>query len=101
MVSPLLPVVSPLLPVAARLVLAFDFGKGTWLHSTSGDRYLGFASGIAVNSLGHNHQHFVRALKTQAEKLWRTSIPVRISEGERLARLIAKSFADVNENNIY
>ncbi len=86
----------PLLPVASPFDLAFEFGRGSWLYSQSGERYLDFASGIAVNALGHGHPRLVRALKTQAGKLWHTSNLVRAPEAERLAqRLTEASFADV------
>ena len=38
-----------------RADLAFSHGEGSWLFSTDGDRYLDFATGIAVNTLGHSH----------------------------------------------
>ena len=87
---------SPILPVAARLDLAFEYGKGAWLYGQDGKAYLDFASGIAVNALGHCHPHLVRALKKQAGKIWHTSNTVRIPEGERLAqRLVDSTFAEV------
>lgn len=87
---------SPILPVAARLDLAFEYGKGAWLYDQDGKAYLDFASGIAVNALGHCHPHLVRALKKQAGKIWHTSNTVRIPEGERLAqRLVDSTFAEV------
>lgn len=86
----------PLLQVFKRIDLSFEFGKGSWLYTRDGERYLDFASGIAVNALGHAHPHLVKAVKTQLGKLWHTSNLVRIPEGERLAkRLTDASFADV------
>lgn len=86
----------PLLQVFKRIDLSFEFGKGSWLYTQDGERYLDFASGIAVNSLGHSHPHLVKAVKEQLDKLWHTSNLVRIPEGERLARrLTDASFADV------
>ncbi|PWJ82339.1 acetylornithine/N-succinyldiaminopimelate aminotransferase [Pseudaminobacter salicylatoxidans] len=86
----------PLLPIGKRLDLAFEFGKGAWLYTRNGDRYLDFASGIAVNSLGHSHPHLVKTLKAQIGRLWHTSNLVRIPDGERLAgRLVDATFADV------
>ena len=58
---------SPLLPTFARIDLSFERGEGPWLITPQGDRYLDFAAGIAVNSLGHSHPHLVEALKTQGE----------------------------------
>jgi acetylornithine/N-succinyldiaminopimelate aminotransferase len=86
---------SALLPVFARMDLAFERGEGPWLISTTGERYLDFGSGIAVNALGHAHPHLVEALKTQAEKLWHTSNLYQIPDGERLAQRLAEhTFAD-------
>ena len=87
---------SHLLPAYARANLAFERGDGAWLIATDGERYLDFASGVAVNALGHAHPHLVKALGEQAQKLWHVSNLFRIPEGERLAeRLCAATFADL------
>src|ERR1700743_73315 len=86
---------SHLLPVYARADLAFERGEGVWLIATNGDRYLDFASGVAVNALGHAHPHLVAAITEQAKKVLHVSNLYRIPEGERLAdRLCALTFAD-------
>lgn len=86
---------SHLLPTYARIDLAFERGEGAWLIATTGERYLDFTSGVAVNALGHAHPHMVKALTEQAQKLWHVSNLYRIPEGERLAsRLCALTFAD-------
>jgi acetylornithine/N-succinyldiaminopimelate aminotransferase len=87
---------SHLLPAYARVDLAFERGEGVWLTATNGDRYLDFASGVAVNALGHSHPHVVEAITEQARRVMHVSNLYRIPEGERLAaRLCALSFADV------
>ena len=87
---------SALMPVFARAPIAFERGEGCWLTATDGSRYLDFASGVAVNALGHAHPHLVDALKRQAETLWHVSNLYAIPEGERLARrLVDATFADV------
>ncbi|MGN6582816.1 MAG: aspartate aminotransferase family protein [Rhizobiaceae bacterium] len=79
----------------ARAPLAFERGEGTWLYTADGERYLDFAGGIAVNSLGHSHPHLVAALTEQAGKLWHVSNLYEIPDQERLARrLVENSFAD-------
>jgi acetylornithine/N-succinyldiaminopimelate aminotransferase len=84
-----------LLPTYARVDLAFERGEGAWLITASGERYLDFTSGVAVNALGHCHPHMVEALIEQAQKVWHVSNLYRIPEGERLAdRLCAATFAD-------
>ncbi|MEX0752921.1 MAG: aspartate aminotransferase family protein [Xanthobacteraceae bacterium] len=86
---------SHLLPTYARIDLAFERGEGAWLIATNGDRYLDFASGVAVNSLGHAHPRLVEALTEQAKKLWHVSNLYRIPEAERLAeKLCRATFAD-------
>ncbi len=86
---------SALLPTFARVDLSFERGEGPWLITPSGERYLDFAAGIAVNSLGHAHPHLVKALQEQAAKLWHISNLYTIPEGEKLAqRLVDNTFAD-------
>ena len=75
--------------------LEFIAGKGSYLTSTSGEKYLDFTTGIAVNSLGHCHPKLVTALQEQSEQLWHSSNLYRISQAESLAKkLIANTFAD-------
>ena len=86
---------SALLPTYARSELSFARGEGAFLYTASGDRYLDFASGVAVTALGHAHPHLIAALTGQANKLWHVSNLYRIPEQERLAeRLCAATFAD-------
>ena len=86
---------SHILPTYARVDLAFERGEGAWLIATDGERYLDFASGIAVNALGHAHPKLVAAVTEQAGKLWHVSNLYRIPQAERLAeRLCEVSFAD-------
>jgi acetylornithine/N-succinyldiaminopimelate aminotransferase len=87
--------ISAVMPTYSRADLAFERGEGAYLYSTSGDKYLDFASGIAVTALGHSHPHLVETLITQGRKLWHTSNLFQIPEQTRLAeRLVATSFAD-------
>ena len=86
---------SALLPTYARADLIFESGQGAYLTTVSGERYLDFASGVAVTALGHAHPYLVKALGEQAEKVWHTSNLFRIAGQERLAeRLSAETFAD-------
>ena len=83
------------MPTYARHNIAFDRGEGAWLVATTGERYLDFASGVAVNALGHAHPKLIAALTEQAQKLWHSSNLYRISGQERLAeRLCEVTFAD-------
>jgi acetylornithine/N-succinyldiaminopimelate aminotransferase len=85
---------SALLPTYARSELVFERGQGAYLFTASGERYLDFASGVAVTALGHAHPHLVTALNEQSKKLWHVSNLHRIPEQERLAaRLCQETFA--------
>jgi acetylornithine/N-succinyldiaminopimelate aminotransferase len=87
--------ITAVMPTYARADLAFEHGEGAYLFSTTGEKYLDFASGIAVTALGHSHPHLVETLITQGRKLWHTSNVFQIPEQTRLAeRLVANSFAD-------
>jgi acetylornithine/N-succinyldiaminopimelate aminotransferase len=78
-----------------RQNVVFERGEGSWLISTTGERYLDFTSGIAVNALGHAHPKLVAALTEQASQLWHTSNLFRVKNQERLAeRLVDVTFAD-------
>jgi acetylornithine/N-succinyldiaminopimelate aminotransferase len=85
----------PLYNTYNRVPIVFERGHGMWLETPDGERYLDFAAGIAVNSLGHTHPHLVQALKAQADKLWHLSNVHEIPEQSRLAeRLTGATFAD-------
>jgi len=78
-----------------RKKISFNHGKGSFLYSTNGKKYLDFVQGIAVNSLGHAHSHLIKAINKQSKKLWHVSNAFIIPEGEKLAlRLAKKTFAD-------
>ena len=78
-----------------RRKIAFKKGKGSFLYSTNGKKYLDFVQGIAVNSLGHANSYLINAIKNQAKKVWHVSNAFIIPEGEKLAkRLTQKTFAD-------
>lgn len=83
------------MPTYGRQNVVFERGEGTWMISTTGERYLDFASGVAVNLLGHAHPKLVAALTEQAQKLWHSSNLYRVAGQESLAeRLCAVTFAD-------
>ena len=78
-----------------RIDIAFTHGKGSFLFSEDGNRFLDYASGIAVNAFGHCHPKLVEALVEQANKLWHTSNLYRIPEQEVVAeKLVANSCAE-------
>ena len=78
-----------------RKKISFKRGKGSYLYSVSGTRYLDFVQGIAVNCLGHAHPKLVKTIKDQSKKLWHVSNAFQIPEGEKLAKkLCQKTFAN-------
>ena len=74
-----------------RIDIAFTHGEGSYLYSEDGNKYLDYASGIAVNAFGHCHPKLVEALKDQASKLWHTSNLYRIPEQETVAEKLVKN----------
>ena len=86
---------SSVLGTYARKNISFSKGKGCYLYDLKGEQYLDFASGIAVNSLGHCHEHLVKIIQEQSKKLWHVSNMFVIPEQEKLAkRLTDYTFAD-------
>ncbi len=78
-----------------RRKIAFKKGKGSFLYSIKGKKYLDFVQGIAVNSLGHANPYLIKMLNKQSKKVWHVSNSFNIPEGEKLAkRLAQKTFAD-------
>ena len=78
-----------------RKKISFVKGKGSYLYTASGIKYLDFVQGIAVNCLGHAHPKLVETIKKQSKKLWHVSNAFQIPEGEKLAKkLCQKTFAD-------
>ena len=78
-----------------RKNLSFSKGKGSFLYTLDGTRYLDFVQGIAVNSLGHSNNYLNNALLKQSKKVWHVSNAFKIPEGEILAKkLVNRTFAD-------
>jgi len=86
---------SYIMPTYGDRQLCFKRGEGCYLYTSSGEKYLDFAGGIAVNSLGHCHPKLVNVLKKQSETLWHTSNLYKNHNQELYAKeLCAKTFAD-------
>ncbi len=84
---------------------------GSWLWDSEGKKYLDLYGGHAVISIGHNHPHFVEALKSQLDKISFYSNSVKNSMQEKLAEklgelsgypnhqfFLCNSGAEANEN---
>ena len=86
---------SSILNTYNRKKITFTKGKGSFLYSTNGKKYLDFIQGIAVNCLGHANDYLIKSIYKQSKKLWHISNVFIIPEQERLAkRLTQKTFAD-------
>jgi acetylornithine/N-succinyldiaminopimelate aminotransferase len=87
--------VTPLMPVYPRCEVRPVRGEGIYLFGENGEKYLDFASGIAVNILGHGHPHLTKAIQKQAETLMHVSNLYGSPQGEAFAlRLVENTFAD-------
>jgi acetylornithine/N-succinyldiaminopimelate aminotransferase len=87
--------ITPLMPVYPRSGVRPVRGEGCYLIGERGERYLDFASGIAVNALGHGHPHLTKALQEQVATLMHVSNLYGSPQGEALAqRLVDHTFAD-------
>jgi acetylornithine/N-succinyldiaminopimelate aminotransferase len=87
--------ITPLMPVYPRCGVRPVRGENCHLISEDGTRYLDFASGIAVNILGHSHEHLIGAIARQAATLMHVSNLYGSPQGEHLAqRLVDLTFAD-------
>ena len=76
-----------------RKKIAFKKGKGTYLFSTKGEKYLDFVQGIALNSLGHAHPKLVKLLINSLKSfgMYQTLL---LSQGEELAKKFQKNLYD-------
>jgi acetylornithine/N-succinyldiaminopimelate aminotransferase len=87
--------ITPLMPTYPRCSVRPVKGEHCHLIDEDGTRYLDFASGIAVNLLGHSHKGLIDAIKEQAETLMHVSNLYGSPQGERLAQqLVNATFAD-------
>jgi acetylornithine aminotransferase len=75
-----------------RLPMTVSHGRGVYVWDTDGKRYLDALSGIAVNTLGHNHPKLVPALQDQISKIMHSCNYYHIPLQQQLAdKLVALS----------
>jgi acetylornithine/N-succinyldiaminopimelate aminotransferase len=87
--------ITPLMPVYPRSPVRPVRGEGVYLYGEGGEKYLDFASGIAVNLLGHGHPVLTKAIQDQAATLIHVSNLYGSPQGEAYARrLVDATFAD-------
>jgi acetylornithine aminotransferase len=81
-----------LLPTYPATKIGFVEGDGVWLTGADGRRYLDFAAGIAVVSLGHRHPAPLAAAHAQLDKLWHASNLYATEPAAELAALLSDRF---------
>lgn len=77
-----------LFPTYARFPLTLVRGEGSRVWDDQGNEYLDFASGLAVNNLGHAPERVKEALIRQLDELWHVSNLFHIPQQQQLARLL-------------
>jgi acetylornithine/N-succinyldiaminopimelate aminotransferase len=68
-----------------RVPIALSHGQGLRVWDVNGKSYLDALAGIAVNTLGHNHQKLVPALQDQIGKIIHSSNYYHVPNQEKLA----------------
>ena len=53
----------------AKMNISVERGKGSWIWTSEGEKYLDLYGGHAVCGTGHSHPHVVEAIKNQADKV--------------------------------
>jgi acetylornithine aminotransferase len=78
------------MPTYGRLPVALSHGQGADVWDTEGRRYLDGLSGIAVNTLGHNHPKLVPALQQQLTQMIHCCNYYQVPLQEELAKLLVE-----------
>lgn len=71
--------------------VALDHGEGCYAYDTDGKKYLDFAAGIAVASLGHANPALLRTIKKQAGRLMACQSSYATPEKMEAAELLVKN----------
>ena len=79
----------------AKMNVAVETGKGCWVETSDGEKYLDLYGGHAVCATGHSHPHVVEAIQKQAEKvLFYSNLvysEIRARAAEKLVSVAPKS----------
>ena len=70
--------------------ISFEYGKGSYLFTNKGERYLDALSGIGVCCLGHSHKDITKVISDQSRKLIHVSNLFNIKNQELLANKLCK-----------
>ncbi len=71
--------------------VVMDHGEGVYAWDTDGKKYLDFAAGIAVASLGHNAPAVVNAIMQQAPRLMAVQASYATKEKLKAAKLLSET----------
>lgn len=82
---------SLLVPTYNAQPIVLDRGEGAYMYDTEGKKYLDFAVGIAVASLGHANPKILETLKTQAERVMICQASYMTKEKLKAATLITEN----------
>ena len=79
-----------IIPTYARFPVTFVKGHESTLWDAEGKKYIDFAAGIAVNSIGHAHPKWVQAISSQAAELAHVSNLYHTEPGIKLAQKLCE-----------
>ena len=85
--------ITPLMPVYPRSPVRPVRGEGAYLFGEQGERYLDFASGIAVNLLGHGHAYYTQKLQEQVNE--RSQLLSKLEQA-KMQEKVAESVQSMN-----
>ena len=71
--------------------VVMDRGEGCYAFDTDGKKYLDFAAGIAVASLGHAHPKLLETINTQAARMMTCQASYATQEKLKAAKLLIQS----------
>jgi acetylornithine/succinyldiaminopimelate/putrescine aminotransferase len=78
-----------------KMEIAVERGRGAWVWTSEGEKYLDLYGGHAVCATGHSHSHVVKAIAEQAEKvLFYSNLvfsEIRARAAEKLVSVAPKS----------
>lgn len=80
--------VNPVLARTARIVA--EKAQGSYIYDMNGEAYLDYATGIAVNNVGHCHPKVVEAVQKQVAQLMHTSVTTHHKGYIELAKKLAE-----------
>ena len=71
--------------------VVMDHGKGAYAFDTDGKKYLDFAVGIAVASLGHAHPAVLKTIREQSERMMACQASYATKEKLEAAKLLVET----------